>query len=145
MCVYGPTSQFFPKYAFHSIYVPDLRIAPSSRYTFHFMVTFGSIIAHLLRVSRYPPMMISLALRRSHGYPIVIHLHDASVIENSFRSIRFLIKSVISSSPLGERGSVQSSSKMLLLSFRTQMYARFPWTGSLGFSTIHDISPSWLV
>lgn len=105
------------------------------------MVTFGSIIAHLLTVSVYFHIISSFAFRRSHGYPIVIHLPRASTALNSHLDICRIIRSVISSSPRGERGSNASSSNMLLSCLRIPIYARFPSDGSVGFSTIESTFP----
>lgn len=100
------------------------------------MDTFGSIIAHLFIVSVYQPMILSFALRRSHGYPIVTQRHSASKRVNSSLSICCIMRSVISSSHLGERGSSSSSLNIELSNLSTPIFARFPRERSVGFSTI---------
>jgi hypothetical protein len=105
------------------------------------MVTFGSIIAHLSIVSVYFPIISSLALRRSHGYPILIHLQRASTALNSHLDICRIMRSVISSSPRGESWSDPSSSNILLSCLSIPIYARFPRDGSVGFSTIESTFP----
>lgn len=105
------------------------------------MLTFGSIIAQLFIVSVYCHIIASLALRRSHGYPIVIHRPDASTALNSPRTICSIMRSVISSSPRGESGSHASSSNMELSNLSMPIYARFQIDGSVGFSTIPRTFP----
>ena len=72
---------------------------------------------------------------------MVIHLPMASTTLNSHLDICRIMRSVISSSHLGESGSDASSSKILLSCLSMPVYARFPSDGSVGFSIIHNTLP----